>query len=1023
MPEDEASRTWTFAAFAALEASPSEALRPMPQLRAGQSLGHYRLLRRLGGGGMGEVWQAHDDKLERDIALKVLLRQSRRGLARFAREAQVVAGLDHSHIAKLYDFLPEPPCLAMQLIDGKPISGAGSRSIRALCDAARAIHYAHQRGVLHRDVKPGNILVDGDGQAVVVDFGLARSLQEDKDASLTISGEILGTPAFMAPEQAHGDQRQVTVRTDVYGLGASLHALLRDGEPPFDGATAYDVLDAVIEDEPPLTYGNRDLETIAFKAMAKNPARRYATAEAFADDLERFLQNEPIEARRPGAFYRLGQSMRRRPTTWILAGALVLSLLIGGGISLWQLWQIGQQRDIALQRREALVTEQELRLEAERQVLANREAITASQERERQTEAERLQEQRRALTAEQQRARILEVQQVVERSRRLLRELEEQLSRRQDLLQQREVFDGLGALVAELRLRAEAWPEEGVIDYLIGEAHALRQEEQQALAAYDAALQKADTRFGEQIDLANLARLARARTRIRLRFIDSFVHVQLLGGGLAQELASDRMAVQEDLEAIAGDRLPPTDLAVMRLWSRFLSDIDDPSADLLADVEDEVAVGGRRGESVLVLRGLVQLVVADGAAAVLRRALADFDNALHRYHLQPQVLLLRALANYQLGRYAQGVIDATEAYEQRGTYTIAFLLRGLCLEAMGEARDAAADFDRLVSLWPHRPMAWYHRGGFANRRGEVLQAAEDFHQAIRYAQLAPHFSDYGVLWHAYGRLFAEVLLPEQAEAALRQAVEFGSLAALPSLIQVLERDGQHDVIERVFDEQLALAAGAQSRRELQLLLAQSRLRRGDPTAAVEVLDTLVQAQPREVVARILRGRALTRLRRFDGAEVDVDTALAWIAGERAGRHREGALPDDLRRLIAEVQMARLELYRGTDAQDAAWGAVAEAVDAALPAQLPAILAEQAAMHRARGNTALAVKKTERAAALWRQHIQGLLEVGDLAAAQAQIESARRALEQPRYGDDLLRRISDLRRAWHPRLLSLWGMGR
>ena len=298
--------------------------------RGGVQIGHISLIDRLASGGKGEVWVARDESLSRTVAVKLLLVNSQRDRQRLLVEAQAAAALDHPHIAKIFDYGDDPPHIAMQYIAGHPIDQAPADRIRCLRDAARALHYAHEHGVLHRDVKPGNILVDHSGKAYVVDFGLARLdpalLGEDKKA-LTISGEILGTPAYMSPEQARG--RSVDARTDVYGLGATLYTLL-SGKLPFDGATAYDILEGVVQDEPDPLSGDsdQDLQTIVRTAMHKDPIKRYATAEDFADDIDRWLKRLPISAKRHQWGYRLRRSVQRQPGLWLMMVALIITLTL-----------------------------------------------------------------------------------------------------------------------------------------------------------------------------------------------------------------------------------------------------------------------------------------------------------------------------------------------------------------------------------------------------------------------------------------------------------------------------------------------------------------------------------------------------------------------------------------------------------------------------------------------------------------------------------------------------------------------
>lgn len=305
--------------------------------------GKYVLLERIGGGGMGEVFRAWDRTLSRVVALKRLRNLDPEAMARFQREARLAAGLSHPNIATVHEFgrVKNQAYLSLEYIDGETL---GSRerdlrtSVQACRDAARALAYAHDRGVIHRDVNPRNILLARDGRAVVTDFGIAR--QNRPGSTVTETGMVVGTPAFMAPEQARGDRTDA--RTDVYGLGATLYALVTQS-PPFPGDEAMKVVLKVLEEEPvPVRRLNpkadRPLATIIETAMQKDPARRYPTIRALADDLDRWLEGRPISTRTPGVLTRLGYWARRRArltfagvTTIAVLAVLATLLLVGVG--------------------------------------------------------------------------------------------------------------------------------------------------------------------------------------------------------------------------------------------------------------------------------------------------------------------------------------------------------------------------------------------------------------------------------------------------------------------------------------------------------------------------------------------------------------------------------------------------------------------------------------------------------------------------------------------------------------------
>ena len=283
--------------------------------------GDYELEHEIARGGMGIVYRARQHTLNRTVAVKVLRDNAFAGgdeVERFKTEAGAAAALRHPHIVGIHeigehngthffsmDYVPGGT-LSQLLRDG-PLPAR--KAAELLVKLAQAIEHAHSQGVLHRDLKPANVLMDAAGEPVVTDFGLAKHAASD--AGLTVTGQVLGTPAYMAPEQAAGRTRECDARTDVYGLGALLYHMTA-GRPPFAGDTHLTVIHQVTHDEPvSLRLLNpsipRDLETICAKAMAKEIPRRYQTAQAMADDVQRFLDGKPVLARPVGA---LGKTWR-----------------------------------------------------------------------------------------------------------------------------------------------------------------------------------------------------------------------------------------------------------------------------------------------------------------------------------------------------------------------------------------------------------------------------------------------------------------------------------------------------------------------------------------------------------------------------------------------------------------------------------------------------------------------------------------------------------------------------------------
>ncbi len=385
---------------------------PRPSLAAGraaddvQRVGPYRLLSELGRGGQGSVWLAEDERLARRVALKLLapggawIAGDRR--RRFRREAEVVARLEHAAICPVLEaeLEAETPYIAMRHVEGRTLAAVlaaareGRRApelplpprdrlelARALSyfeRAARALHAAHQAGVLHRDVKPGNLMVTPAGEPVVLDFGTARDLAADADGEVTRSGELFGTPAYMSPEQIAGQSDRLGPGCDVWALGASLYEALTLRRP-FEGASTAALARAIAEREPadPRALNRacpEDVRAVLATALEKDVSRRYASALELAEDLRRVREFEPIHARPAGPLLRLARWARRRPA--LAAALLVAALSLTLGLALFALGLARESR--ALDRRAEAIEGESAALSREQAALAReREALAA----------------------------------------------------------------------------------------------------------------------------------------------------------------------------------------------------------------------------------------------------------------------------------------------------------------------------------------------------------------------------------------------------------------------------------------------------------------------------------------------------------------------------------------------------------------------------------------------------------------------------------------------------------------------
>ncbi len=341
-----------------------------PQLSS--EFGDYELLSEIARGGMGVVYRARQRSLNREVAVKLILAgqlASPESLERFRLEAQSAARMQHPGIVRIYEIgeFHGQHFFSMELINGKSLSEhlgelrlsgqTSSTNLRnrevkiaeLMAKIARALNFAHAHGVLHRDLKPSNILIDAQGQPHLTDFGLAK-LTGNADLGLTLSQAVLGTPGYVSPEQAAGDF-DVTTATDIYGLGAMLYELLT-GSPPFCGATAVEAMWKSIHETPALPRSinpavHRDLETITMRCLEKRPEQRYPSAIDVADELQRFIDHKPILARPISSWEHSVRWCRRNPVVSSVSGLLMLAILVGTAVALWQ-WSRAEQANIGL---------------------------------------------------------------------------------------------------------------------------------------------------------------------------------------------------------------------------------------------------------------------------------------------------------------------------------------------------------------------------------------------------------------------------------------------------------------------------------------------------------------------------------------------------------------------------------------------------------------------------------------------------------------------------------------------------
>lgn len=744
-PQD--SERGSAAADSSTEDQDSNSSSPLVGIRPGAIIHDYMVERRLGRGGMGEVWLARDMKLGRLVALKFPGTISERSWIRFEREAGVVARLDHPGIAKVYGASDDPPYIAMQYIDGEAIDRASGNRLQALADVVLALHYAHQQGVLHRDVKPSNILVDHNGHACILDFGLAVQHNErGVETPLTRSGESLGTPAFMAPEQATGKSSDISPRTDVYGLGATLFVLMA-GRQPFSGDDAWDIMRQVMSQEPQWPAGDKELLTVLMKAMAKNPMDRYSSALEFGQDLERWLKREPVQAKPPSFLLKTRRSFERHPLPWTLSCMLAISLVGGAAFGIKTLFRANQEMERALK-----------------------------------AEEERRQALQQNLSQEQRQTVLLRAEANARRLATRLDDLGEVLARRLESPDLKAVLNELNSITMQAKVSANEFPDEGIFHFLAGRALVLACKEDEAMEPLSQAIEQSDGELSRRLGVMQSARMWRILAHLRSTYID------VMGLSIAEsEIFLARLeAIQNealmDLSAIAGSaEISSYNRNVLELWHRYVQVLRQNWKgwpELLQDVDRLKAFGGKRSEDLWVLRAIISDRRGQGA-------IEEYTQALDRYHTNPRVITLRGQEYASIDAWDLALADADRALAIKPDAALALILRCRVLLALdGGAEGLARDAHVLLKNPEHAMLGHEFLARIAMREHDWAAAITAWEEAIRLGSASPYFRG----------------TERQARAAATLRSELGdSAAAIKILTKTKERLGPESALSLTLD--------------------------------------------------------------------------------------------------------------------------------------------------------------------------------------------------------------------------------
>jgi tetratricopeptide (TPR) repeat protein len=858
-----------------------------PDTRAGKlvHLGGFEIERELARGGMGVVYVARSPSLGRRVALKVLLAgelATDEAVERFQREAQAAARLKHPAVVGVHEVGEDGGrhYIVMDLIEGESLKARLTRSgplptgeaARLTLTLARGLAHAHQEGILHRDMKPANVLLDRQDQPLITDFGLAKVVQADGEGP-TRTGQLMGTPAYMPPEQADGGAAHVDARADVYSLGATLYHMLC-GRPPFRAPTTLQLIHQVMSLDPVapgrLQPGiDRDLETICLQCLEKDPSQRYASADDLADDLARYLAHQPILARRANPLEWVQKWVRRNQTVaWVGASALAVISLLSLGGAVW----------IADARATARAEQSARERRAEENLARQRDEVEGWLERAHRGELSH---------AEARRAAVLGI-------------LRHPGPMTRDLLTVR--LNEVATDLVEITERALLAAEQPTADEaragakpLVGLPDALRVRRATASGERlpeqaEAVLHEASERLmhREHRVLSNAARAGRTLPSAR----QILARAQAAGFSLGE--ADEVRLICDALGQLEATR------ATQEALANFISVTEDEQLAVSAGVA-LCRLGTPRAVE-LAVQSCHRFGYAGVYASGVRSALQETEVSLPAGDEgTPRALHLRAELSLELGDLSAALADISRALAIEPDNVNALLLRAACREVAGEVDEARRDLDRVLELDPGYSGAWYNRGRLRRAEGDLVGALADYDQAVSLLPQEPRYlTNRGGVKLSLGDLVGAAADLEQAlekDATVAPAWQIrGSLrmeqgdvaAAIADYEHALELDPTLELVwirltdayeqeDRLVEAQRAVERALEldpDQPDALAQLASVKSERGDPAAALAHLDRAIELGGDQ--ARYLQDRGMVRglLGDPEGALEDLDRAVA-----------------------------------------------------------------------------------------------------------------------------------------------------